>query len=59
MQSALPTAIRFEGDAFVYEVVFQENAPSFSQPQQLLHIAGTYRYTVDLTAKTVSLKIVA
>lgn len=58
MQDALPTAIRFEGGAFIYEVVFSENAPSFSQPQQLLHIAGTYRYTVDLSAKTVSLDIV-
>lgn len=59
MQSALPTAIRFEGDAFVYEVVFSENAPSFNDSQQLLHMAGTYRYTVDLAAKTVSLKIAA
>lgn len=57
MQNALPTAIRFEGDAFVYEIVFSEDAPSFNDSQQLLHMAGTYRYTVDLTAKTVSLKI--
>ena len=28
-----------------------------NEGQSLLHLAGTYRYTVDLTAKTISLTV--
>ncbi|BAK98205.1 hypothetical protein OBV_10070 [Oscillibacter valericigenes Sjm18-20] len=54
---ALPDKMWFDGDTFVYEVVFTEDAPNLVSGEGFSHVKGTYRYTVDLTARTVSLEI--
>lgn len=51
---APPDKMWFAGDSFNYEITF--SAYSYVSDQQY-HVAGTYRYTVDLTAQTVSLDI--
>lgn len=47
----------FLDDALVYIVSFDDQLLS-QDGQTLLHLAGSYRYTVDLTNKTVSLVVV-
>lgn len=54
---ALPDKMWFDGNTFVYEVIFTEDAPTLTSGEGFNHVNGTYRYTVDLTAKTVSLEI--
>lgn len=54
---ALPDKMWFDGDTFVYEVVFNEDAPNLISGEGFSHVKGTYRYTVDLAARTVSLEI--
>lgn len=46
----------FTGGTFVYTVVFSDQLLD-NEGQSLLHLAGTYRYTVDLAAKTISLTV--
>lgn len=55
--TAAPDTMEFIENTFVYKVTFQEQL-HIEDSQTLIHLAGTYRYTVDLTAKTVSLEIV-
>jgi|GEM_PF-936658 len=51
---ARPDSMWFDGDAFVYEITFD----SYSyQSSSEYHVQGTYHYTVDLTAQTISLDI--
>ena len=52
--TALPDAMAFSGNQFTYQVQFPEEA---SDGETLYHLAGTYRYTLDLTARTVSLTV--
>lgn len=51
---APPDTMSFSDGRFTYEIRFTEEA---SYDQTLFHLAGTYRYTVDLAAKTVSLTV--
>lgn len=53
---APPDTMAFSGGTFVYTINFPEDFV-FYDSQTLLHLAGTYRYTVDLAAKTVSLTV--
>ena len=52
--TAFPDAMSFSGGRFTYEVRFEEEA---SEGQTLYHLAGTYRYVVDLNGRTVSLTV--
>lgn len=54
---APPDKMWFDGDTFVYEVVFTKDAPNLISGEGFKHRKGTYRYTVDLASKTVSLEI--
>jgi len=54
MGVAPPDSMQFDGDTFVYEITFSEYS-YLSETEY--HVQGTYRYTVDLTAQTVSLSI--
>lgn len=54
---APPDKMWFDGDTFVYEVVFTEDAPNLISGEGFSHVKGTYRYTVNLADKTVSLSI--
>ena len=56
--SAEPDAMAFDGDRFTYSVAFSEEL-LYNEGQSLLHLKGTYRYTVDMTAGTVSLDVEA
>ena len=56
MGVARPDSMTFSGGTFVYTVVFSDQLLD-NEGQSLLHLAGTYRYTVDLTAKTISLTV--
>lgn len=51
---APPDTMDFSGGQFTYKVRF-DSEESFGQT--LYHLAGTYRYTVDLESKTVSLTV--
>ena len=51
---APPNTMSFSDGRFTYEIRFTEED---SYDQTLFHLAGTYRYTVDLAAKTVSLTV--
>jgi hypothetical protein len=53
---ATPDTMEFSGDTFTYSVRFEDEAVS-SDGQSLIHLKGTYRYTVDLANKTVALTI--
>lgn len=55
--SKAPDAMRFDGDTLVYEVTFADTEENTLVGKGYLHVAGTYHYTVDLTAETVSLDI--
>ena len=55
--TAPPDTMLFLDDALVYIVSFDDQLLS-QDGQTLLHLAGSYRYTVDLTDKTVSLVVV-
>lgn len=55
--TAPPDTMLFLDDALVYIVSFDDQLLS-QDGQTLLHLAGSYRYTVDLTNKTVSLVVV-
>jgi VCBS repeat-containing protein len=48
--------MEFTGDTFVYTVRFAEELLG-DEGQFLIHLKGTYRYTVDLANKAVSLVI--
>lgn len=54
--TAPPASMAFDGGTFTYEVVFTEDEPGMPG-EGFVHVKGTYRYTVDLSAKTVSLEI--
>lgn len=54
--TAPPASMAFDGGTFTYEVVFTEDEPGMPG-DGFVHVKGTYRYTVDLSAKTVSLEI--
>ena len=54
MGSATPDTMAFQGDRFVYSVIFAEAEIMNSMT---IHEAGTYFYTVNLRDKTVSLSI--
>lgn len=54
--TAPPAGMAFDGGTFTYEVVFTEDEPGMPG-EGFIHVKGTYRYTVDLSAKTVSLEI--
>ena len=56
MGFAQPDTLEFRDGQLLYAVTFPTQAVS-SDGQTLIHLAGTYRYTVDLAAKTVSLAI--
>lgn len=51
---APPDTMNFSDGRFTYEIRFEAED---SYGQTLYHLAGTYRYTVDLEAKTVSLSV--
>ena len=53
---APPDTMGFSGGTFVYTVSFSEDVVSLDG-ESPLHIKGTYRYTVDLAAKTASLTV--
>ncbi len=53
---ARPDTMAFAGGTFVYTVTFSDLAVT-NEGQTLLHLAGTYRYEVDLAARTVSLTV--
>lgn len=53
---APPDTMNFINGSFVYTVAFPDYLV-FDEGQTLLHLKGTYRYTVDLAAKTVSLSV--
>lgn len=55
--TAPPDTMLFLGDTLVYVVSFDDQLLS-QDGQTLLHLAGSYRYTVDLTDKTVSLTVI-
>ena len=54
--TASPNTMTRAGNQFVYTVHF-DTLETFDEDPILLHLAGTYQYTVDLTAKTVSLTV--
>ena len=56
MGIAQPDSLEFRDAQFLYAVTFPTQAVS-SDGLELIHLAGTYRYTVDLAAKTVSLSV--
>jgi hypothetical protein len=51
---AAPDTMAFSAGRFTYELHFDEEA---STEDTLYHLAGTYRYEVDLAARTVSLTV--
>ena len=53
---APPDTMNFINGSFVYTIAFPDYLV-FDEGQTLLHLKGTYRYTVDLAAKTVSLSV--
>ena len=55
--TAPPDTMLFLDGTLVYVVSFEDQMLS-QDGQTLLHLAGSYRYTVDLTDKTVSLTVV-
>ena len=55
--TAPPDTMLFLEDTLVYIVSFEDQLLS-QDGQTLLHLAGNYRYTVNLTDKTVSLVVV-
>lgn len=55
--TAAPDTMEFSGNTLVYKVTFPDQL-LMEESQTLIHLEGTYRYAVDLTAKTVSLEIV-
>lgn len=55
--TAPPDTMLFLDNTLVYIVSFEDQLLS-QDGQTLLHLAGNYRYTVDLTDKTVSLVVV-
>jgi len=54
--SALLETIGFRDGKFVYEITFPAEEVT-NEGMTLIHLKGTYRYEVDLTAKTVSLTV--
>ena len=54
MSIALPESMAFQDGQFLYTVTFPTTETAGGQ---LIHLAGTYHYTVDLAAKTVSLTV--
>ncbi|MDO4315454.1 MAG: M56 family metallopeptidase [Oscillospiraceae bacterium] len=56
MGIAPPDSMSFSGGKFVYEALFSEELV-INEGHTLIHLAGTYRYEVDLSAKTVSLTV--
>lgn len=55
--TAPPDTMLFLDGTLIYVVSFEDQLLS-QDGQTLLHLAGSYRYTVDLTDKTVSLTVV-
>ena len=54
--TALPEIMEFRDGSFVYEITFPTEELT-NEGQTLIHLQGTYRYTVDLAARTVSLTV--
>ena len=54
MGVAQPDSMEFQNGQFLYSVTFPTTE---SLGKDLIHLAGTYRYTADLAAKTVSLSV--
>ena len=54
MSIAPPESMAFQNGQFLYTVTFPTTETTGGQ---LIHLAGTYHYTVDLAAKTVSLTV--
>ena len=54
MSIAPPESMAFQNGQFLYTVTFPTTETAGGQ---LIHLAGTYHYTVDLAAKTVSLTV--
>ena len=54
MSIAPPESMAFQDGQFLYTVTFPTTETAGGQ---LIHLAGTYHYTVDLAAKTVSLTV--
>ena len=54
MSIAPPESMAFQDGQFLYTVTFPTTETAGGQ---LVHLAGTYHYTVDLAAKTVSLAV--
>lgn len=57
MSIARPGSMEFQADQFIYTVQFATTEVT-NEGQSLIHLAGTYCYTVDLSAKTVSLTMI-
>lgn len=57
--TAEPDSIWFDGNDLIYEVSFIDDLPNDATQNagDFIHLKGTYRYTVDLDTKTVSLII--
>lgn len=57
--TAEPDSMRFDENTLAYEITFTDDLPDETSQdvQDFIHVKGTYRYTVDLDSKTVSLKI--
>ena len=54
--TALPDTMEFQNGKFIYEIVFPTEELT-NEGQSLIHLKGTYRYEVDLDARTVSLTV--
>jgi len=54
-ESAAPASLTFDGTRLVYTVIFSDAAAA--EDGTVLHVRGTYSYTADIAAKTVSLTI--
>ena len=54
--TAIPDAMELTEDTFVYEMTFEENS-YYNNGVSVNHLQGTYRYTVYLAEKIVSLEI--
>lgn len=54
--TGFPDTMDFAGNGFTYTITFSDQLTN-PDTGELLHLKGTYRYTVDLEAKTVSLSV--
>lgn len=54
--TGFPDTMDFARNGFTYTITFSDQLTN-PDTGELLHLKGTYRYTVDLEAKTVSLSV--